>query len=336
MCGSAPARLPEVASFGDLMDFSGQSAEESHLALQIRSRTELRTGSDGTVSERTSTKLKFHYDLTTADGQHIELNVKAKVRQMSFQDGEGNSISKTEVKLKFSLLQEGVAESLAPLQSDQVPSNTQSGVSDGLQAFLSSVGDALNNFTSGNSATADDLLTTAVDSFNTLLDALTKLLNLTTGSEAPPALPTGNEPDQPPAIAPPPSDSPPSSDPEPTPTVPAAASAPAEPETPTAANGDPANSAAPVPEEPAVADQNSPAADPAPPSAEPGVPASPTELGTQVLQTVKLRFFQSLTQIIRTLAPEQPGDSSVTSQRLDYYSALSLKIHATSLVDVNA
>ena len=62
------AQLPSAQSPGSLTGFSGQTVQESRLALQIRSRSELRTFSDGTVSERTSTKLKFHYDLTTADG----------------------------------------------------------------------------------------------------------------------------------------------------------------------------------------------------------------------------------------------------------------------------
>jgi hypothetical protein len=343
------------------MGLSGQTVQESHLALQIRSRTELRTGSDGTVSERTSAKLQFHYDLTTADGQHIELNVKAKVQQASVHDAAGNSISKTQVKLQFSLLQEGVADSLSPLQSDQVPSDTQSGAADGLQAFLNSVGDALQNFVEGDNVTADDLVTKTVDSFNTLLDALSNLLFPTAGTDPPAALPpSGEAPGQIPAILPPPaSDSEPtpavpvaiSLPPAPLPTLPAAGSdvsAPTAPETPPTASGansvtnDPTNSADPVPANPAAADQNSPAADPAPaagniaPPADSNVAASPAQLGAQVLQTVKLRFVQSLTQIIRSLTSEQPGNSSVTSQRLDYHSALSLKIHATSLVDVNA
>lgn len=321
------------------MGLSGQTVQESHLALQIRARTELRTGSDGTVSERTSAKLQFHYDLTTADGQHIELNVKAKVQQASVHDAAGNSISKTQVKLQFSLLQEGVADSLSPLQSDQVPSDTQSGAADGLQAFLNSVGDALQNFVEGNSVTADDLVTKTVDSFNTLLDALSNLLFPTAGTDPPAALPpSGETPGQIPAVLPPPV-----SDSELVPATPDAINASPTPETPAtilAANGD---DSASDPANPPAADQKTAAPEPAPAegsaptSTDPGAATSPTQLATQVLQTAKLRFVQSLTQIIRTLTPEQQsGNPSITSQRLDYHSALSLKIHSPSLVDMNA
>jgi hypothetical protein len=329
----AAQSFEDLAEFSELADFSGQTVQESHLALQIRSRTELRTRSDGTVSERTSTKLRFHYDLTTADGQHIELNVKAKVGQTSVQDGAGNSVTKTQVKLQFSLLQEGVADDLAPLQSDQVPSETQSGVADGLQAFLSAVGDAVQNFVEGDNITADDLVTKTVDTFNTLLDALTHLLFPAAGNEAPPALPADDEPPVQISAIPPP----PPNDSEPGPAVPAdggvgVSAENSEPETPSAASddsalaGDSANSAASIPTEGSALSP-----------AEPSAATSPDQLATQVLQTIRLRFVQSLTQIIRSLTSKEPsGDTSITSQRLDYHSSLSLKIQTASLMDVNA
>ncbi len=309
-----------LAGFRGLTGFSGQTVQESHLALQIRSRSEVRTDRDGTVAERTSTQLKFHYDLTTADGQHIELNVKANVRQTSIQDAAGNSISKTQVRLQFSLLQEGVAEDLSPLLSDQVPSETQSGVSDGLSAFLNSIEDALQHFAEGENSTADELLTKTVDTFNTLVDALNTLLFPAAGSDAPPALPTSDEsPVQfPPVALPAPSDL------EPLPALPADEDV--------------------VPANVTIADQEDPTTQPAPaeaevvPPAEPDAAASPTQLATQVLQSVRLRFVESLTQIIRSLTPEEQSGSSpaTASQRLYYQSSLSLKIHTASLVDVNA
>ena len=309
-----------LAGFRGLTGFSGQTVQESHLALQIRSRSEVRTDRNGTVAERTSTQLKFHYDLTTADGQHIELNVKAKVQQSSVQDAAGNSISKTQVKLQFSLLQEGVAEDLSPLLSDQVPSDTRSGVSDGLQAFLNSVGDALQQFSEGDNSTADDLLTKTVDTFNTLVDALTTLLFPATGSDAPPALPASDESPVliPPVALPAPSDL------EPLPAL------------PTDEEVVPVSLTVTDPEDPAI--QPAPAEGEVVPPTEPDAAASPTQLATQVLQSVRLRFVQSLTQIIRTLTPdEQSGNgSTVTTQRLDYHSSLSLRIHSASLVDVNA
>ena len=332
-----------LAGFRGLTGFSGQTVQESHLALQIRSRSEVRTDRDGTVAERTSTQLKFHYDLTTADGQHIELNVKAKVQQSSVQDAAGNSISKTQVKLQFSLLQEGVAEDLSPLLSDQVPSDTRSGVSDGLQAFLNSIGDAIQEFTAGENATADDLLTKTVDTFNTLVDALKTLLFPAAENDAPPALPTSDEA---PVLIPPVS-LPPLGNSEPVPAVPV--DEPAQPETPletsenTAVARDPQNSADEVPVDSTFTDQNAPTIQPAlaegdvAPPAEPDAAASPTQLATQVLQSVRLRFVQSLTQIIRSLTPdEQSGNGSSASQFLYSRSALSLKIHSESLVDVNA
>ena len=342
---SSDAAQPTEQSPSGLADFSGLTVQESHLALQIRSRSEFRTASDGTISERSSTRLRFHYDLTTADGQHIELNVKAKVQQASIQDGAGNSLSKTQVKLQFSLLQEGVADGLSPLQSDQVPGETRSGVSDGLQAFLNAVGDALQQFVEGDNATADDLIKKTVDTFNTLVDALSNLLFPAAGTASPPALPTSGEPlGQIPAI-----DPPPPSDSEPSPAEPVAANEPPKPETPPAAignhanTGEPAISADPVPVAPALTEQDVPVAQPASagnvaPPEDPSAATSPTQLATQVLQSVRLRFMQSLTQIIRTLSPdEQSGNSSTaTSQRLDYQSSLSLRIHTASLVDVNA
>lgn len=331
---TSPAELPAGPLPADLAGFLGQTAAESHLALQIRSRTELRTGSDGSVSERSSTKLRFHYDLTTADGQHIELNVKAKVQQASFQDAAGNSISKTQVRLQFSLLQEGVADDLSPLFSDQVPGDTQSGVSEGLQAFLSTVEDALQDFVDGDSVSADDLVTKTVDTFNTLVDALRQLLFPTAGTEVPPALLPSEQPPVPiPSIEP-------SllGGPEPAPATPV--SEPSELAAPPAASeenavtSEGANSAEPLPEEPTVPNVDDPVA----PPPEPDSATSPTELANQVLQTVRLRFVQSLTQIIRSWTPEEPSGNgpSAASQRLDYHSALSIRIHTASLVDVNA
>lgn len=334
----------------------GLTVQESHLALQIRSRTQVRTSSDGTTRERESTKLRFHYDVTTADGQHIELNVKAKVQQVSIEDAAGNSVSKTQVKLQFSLLQQGVAEGLSPLQSDEVPSDTQSGIADRLQAFLTSVGDALQQFIEGDKLTADDLVKTTVDTFNTLVDALADLLfapaapTAPTGSEAPPALPPGGGPDQVPAPTPVPLEN--------TATIPAAPTSDSSPPpqvSPLPEEGnvasEPLQAETPQPETPAVADAPAIPADttslvasPEPtevsvaPAVDPDAAVTPSPSATHVLQSVRLRFMQSLTQIIRTLTPaEQPGDRPLaTFQRLDYRSSLSLKVRSTSLVDLNA
>jgi len=369
--GICAAPLPKLSP---VQAPSGLTVQESHLALQIRSRTEVLTASDGTVSELATAKLRFHYDLTTADGQHIELNVKAKVQQVSIQDAAGNSASKTQVKLQFSLLQQGVADALSSLQSDQVPSDTQSGVADRLQAFLNSVGDALQHFVEGDKVTADDLVRTTVDTFNTLVDALRNLLFQPVAEESPPALPTSDEAvGQIPAIAPPPPDNSPLSPAEPaansSPAAPVAPlpaerdviNEPSESETPTVASEDnsvadvPVIHAAPIPSVPSPVDptpaepipvdqgaspvQAAPAAGSVAPPADPNTAASLTQLlATQVLQTVRFRFVQSLTQIIQTLTPaEQTGNSSSSSfQRLDYRSSLSLRIHTTSLVDLNA
>jgi len=322
--------------------------QESHLALQIRSRTQVRTSSDGTTREHESTKLRFHYDVTTADGQHIELNVKAKVRQVSIEDAAGNSVSKTQVKLQFSLLQQGVVDGLSPLQSDEVASDTQSGIADRLQAFLTSVGDALQQFIEGDKLTADDLVKTTVDTFNTLVDALADLLFAPTGSEAPPALPPGGGPSQIPAPTPVPLEN--------TATIPAATVGDSDPPSqvlplPVDGNVVPLQAETPQPETPVVADlpaipvdTTSPIASPEPtevsaaPAADADATASPPPSATHVLQSVRLRFMQSLTQIIRTLTPaEQPGDRPLASfQRLDYRSSLSLNVRTTSLVDLNA
>ena len=332
----------------------GLTVQESHLALQIRSRTQVRTSSDGTTRERESTKLRFHYDVTTADGQHIELNVKAKVQQISIEDAAGNSVSKTQVKLQFSLLQQGVVDGLSPLQSDQVPSDTQSGIADRLQAFLTSVGDALQQFIEGDKLTADDLVKTTVDTFNTLVDALADLLfaptapTAPTGSEAPPALPPGGGPVQIPAPTPVPLEN--------TATIAAATVGDSDPPSqvlplPVDGNVVPLQAETPQPETPVVADlpaipvdTTSPIASPEPtevsaaPAADADATASPPPSATHVLQSVRLRFMQSLTQIIRTLTPaEQPGDRPLASfQRLDYRSSLSLNVRTTSLVDLNA
>ena len=319
-----PPQTPATQLPSGLADFGGLTVQESHLALRIRSRSELRTANDGTVSERTSVKLRFHYDLTTADGQHIELNVKAKVRQVSIEDAAGNSVSKTQVKLQFSLLQEGVAGDLTPLQSDQVPSDTRSGVSDGLQAFLSAVGEALQDFVEGDSVTADDLVRKTVDTFNTLVDALTQLLFPSAENAEPPALPTSDEPlGQIPAITPPPLE-----DSDSSPVQPVVTSPPS----------------LPVPDDAGVTNEPSQTeSSPTEGGAIPAIPApadqtTPAQSANQVLQTVRLRFIQSLTQIIRTLTPdEQAGDnSSPASQSLYYQSSLSLRIRTASLVDVNA
>ncbi len=332
---------------------------------------------------RDTTWLRFHYDLTTADGQHVELNVKAKVRQVSIQDAAGNSASKTQVKLRFSLLQQEVADGLSPLQSDQAPSGTPSGVADGLQAFLNSVTDALQNFVEGNSGTgdtitADDLVTRTVDTFNALVDALTHLFfqpaEGPAGNDASPALPaSGDSVAQIPAIAAPLEDNA-----DLGPVQPAAESPPA----PLPAEGGVTNESS-IPGTSAVASSDNPVADvasipaaavpadqlpvdqlpadpvPADPiSADEGapvVPSAPTrgqrccwggfwlavshaQLVTQVLQTVRFRFVQSLTQIIHTLTPAGQTDDNATasSQLLVYHSSLSLKIHTASLVDLNA
>ncbi len=358
-CAAPPAQSSPVQATGCVTGSSGLTVQESHLALQIRSRTELRTASNGTVSERDTAKLRFHYDLTTADGQHVELNVKAKVRQASVQDEAGNFASKTRVRLQFSLLLEGVADGLSPLQSDQVPGDTRSGVADGLQAFLNSVGDALQQFVEGDGVTADDLVTKTADTFNTLVDALTNLLFHPTGNEATPALPSGGEvTGQIPMTAPTPLGntqlipSEPAADilrPAPLSPLPAEANGTnelPEPETPMAASAD--SSLVDVPAIPAdsiPAGQGDPVVQPGPTEASvaqplgPNAAASPTQLAaTHVLQTVRFRFVQSLTQIIRTLTPaEQLGDSSSSSfQLLIYQSSLSLGIRTASLVDVNA
>jgi hypothetical protein len=349
---SSPSQSLASPSIGSLADLNGLSTLGSHLALQIRSRSQQITASDGTVSERSSTKLRFHYDLTTADGQHIELNVKAKVQEASVQDAAGNFVSKSQVKLQFSLLQEGVSSDLSPLQSDQVPSATQSGVAGGLQDFLTSVGDAVQQFTSGDNVSADDLVTKTVDTFNTLLDALSKLLFPTSGNVDATALPpTSDAPSPPPAdpvpllsdsspaaaapallIPPPPQ--PPVSDP----TSDATSSPPAA--TPTD------DSTSPAPSDPATepasveppASEPTPAADSAPPPADSAPAPSATQLATQVLQTTRLRFTQSLTQIIQTLnSQDQSGNSStLTTQRLSFHSSLSLQVQTASLLDASA
>jgi len=332
MCVAPPSQSPAAQSPGGLTDLSGLTVQESHLALRIRSRSELRTASDGTITERTSTKLRFHYDLTTADGQHVELNVKAKVRQVSVQDAAGNSVSKTQLKLQFSLLQEGVAEDLSPLQSDQVPSDTRSEVSDGLQAFLSAVGDALQDFVEGDNVSADDLVKRTVDTFNTLVDALTQLLFPTAESDAPPALPTGDESiGQIPTI-----DSLPLDDSEPSPPQPDVTSPPLLP-----APEDAGLTGQPPPTDTLPAASGDVTAPGESASSEPPVPAdqtTPVQSATQVLQSVRLRFVQSLTQIIRTLSPgERAGDSSSAAPQLLYYqNSLSLRIRTASLVDVDA
>ena len=357
ICAAPLARSSTVQAPRDLTGSSGLTVQESHLALQIRSHTELRTASDRTVSERASAKLRFHYDLTMADGQHIELNVKAKVQQVSIQDTAGNSGSKMQVKLQFSLLQEGVADGLSALQTDQVPSDTRSGVADGLQAFLNSVGEVLQHFLEGDKVTADELVTKTVDTFNTLVDALTNLLFHPAGNEAPPVLPTSGEAfGQIPVIAPTPLDNSELSPLEPAansrPSVPlspllaegAVTNEPSKPETPTVAGGDISVADVPaVPADPIPPDQSAPIVQPAPaegsvaPPADPKAAASPTQLASHVLQTVRVRFVQSLTQIIQTLtSEEQPGNSSSASfQRLDYQSSLSLRVHTASLMDVS-
>jgi hypothetical protein len=393
VCAAPPSRLPTAPSPSGPVGSTGLSVQESHLALQIRSRTQLRTASDGTISERDTATLRFHYDLTTADGQHVELNVKAKVRQASIQDAAGNSASKSQVKLQFSLLEQGVADGLSPLQSDQAPSDTQSGVSNRLQAFLNSVGDALQHFIEGDKATgdtvtADDLIKKTVDTFNTLVDAITNLFFPTAGSAAPQALPASDDAAaQIPANAATVPDNSPVSPAEPAANnSPAAAVSPvpaeggitnetANAEPATVASGDnsvanvpaipaaeipaaviPAepNAADPIPAELIASDPSptdaSPVDDVAPlvrsapaegsvaPPADSSAAASHAQLVTQVLQTVRFRFVQSLTQIIHTLTPaERSGDSSsASSQLLVYQNSLSLRIHTASVVDLNA
>lgn len=345
-CGGGMCSTPTVPDFDELSGVGGQTAEESHLALQIRSRTELITGSDGTVRERSTAKLRFHYDLTTADGQHVELNVKAKVRQVSFQDAAGNSISRTQVKLQFSLLQEGVAEELSPLQSNPFPGDVQSGVSDGLAAFLNAVGDALQQFVDGDNASADDLVEKTVDTFNTLVDALANLLSPQTPSDAPPALPPDGSPSQIPAIAQPsdsitspalPSLENPLLLPPPLPAAGSTIDEPTSAETlPVVSEGSAATDV-PVAIAESIPAEPDALVTPSVPAEDSREAASPAQAANQVLQNVRLRFTQSLIQIIRTLTPDgQPGSSSGQSQSLYYQSSLSLRVHTASLVDASA
>src|SRR5687767_5982252 len=62
MC-AAPLAPSTVQAPCDLTGSSGLTVQE---ALRNRSRTALRTASDGTVSERASAKLRVDYDLTMA------------------------------------------------------------------------------------------------------------------------------------------------------------------------------------------------------------------------------------------------------------------------------
>jgi hypothetical protein len=336
---TATAPIPSPATSAEV---TGLTAQESHLVLRIRTRSSVHTSDDGTVSERISSKLQFHYDLTTADGEHIELNVKAKLQHTSIQDADGNYISKTQLKLQFSLLQEGVADGLSPLLSHQAfsPSSSDtapdvsapSGVGDGLQAFLDAVDEALQQFTEGSNNSADDLLHKTVDAFNSLLGALSHLLFPPGATPAEPTLPPSSEPPSPvealPAPLPPiDDDSPPADSP--------------------AANLAPTPAPAPIeqtPEEPIATDD---VASEPPPSetgesetapAESAPATAPPPTATQILRDVRIRFIQSLTQIIGTLTPpDQPGTGSLaTSQYLSYQSSLSIRIHSASLVDATA
>jgi hypothetical protein len=119
---------------------------------------------------------------------------------------------------------------------------------------------------------------------------------------------------------------------------------PSKPETPTVAGGDISAADVPaVPADPIPPDQGAPIVQPAPaegsvaPPSDPKTAASTTQLASHVLQTVRVRFVQSLTQIIQTLtSEEQDGNSlSASFQRLDYQSSLSLRVHTASLIDVS-
>ena len=61
----------------------------------------------------------------------------------------------------------------------------------------------------------------------------------------------------------------------------------------------------------------------------------PAPSATQVLQSVRIRFVQSLSQVIRTLTPDDQSGKLIFDQQLSYKSSLSLKIHS-SLLDLNA
>ena len=286
---------------------------------------------NGTIQERTSAKLQFHYDLTTADGQHIELNVKAKVRQTSVQDAAGNSISKTQLKLQFSLLQEGVADGVAELPADSIATDAQGSIADELQTFLSTVQDALQQFLDGGNDSADDLIKKTVDTFNTLLGALSNLLLPGRGNGGADPLPGSGEPtDQLPAIDAPAADTSPIG-PE-TPGVPALPPLAAEEAAVVedSAVTDPVADEVPVP--PAEGEVS------APPEADTPAPSGPLPTPAQVLTDVRLRFTQSLTQIIRSLTPQDQTDNAPvgTLQYLHYQSALSLHLQTAGLVDAVA
>ncbi len=285
-------------------------------------------------------------------GQHIELNVKAKLRQSSNTDEAGNLVSKTQLKLQFSLLLEGVADGLSPLQSDPVPGDKQDSVGGALQSFLTSVEDALQNVVGGDNVAADDLTKKTVDSFNNLLDSIAKLFFAPAGSNTHLAPPPSNESTGPVPALPPGG-------------LGSVAASSASTTTPTnegVTNGpvqsgalpvvsanntvvnDPARSAEPIPaDQAALVPQPTSAEAGVVPSADPNAPAPsaavPTaQLATRVLLDVRVRFVQSLTQIIRTLSPEQQsaGGSFALSERLTYQSSLSLHLRSTSLLDLKA
>ncbi len=264
----------------------------SELRLRVRSKSKLRVGQDDSLRAVNKTKLRFRYDLELAGGQKIQLRARASLKQTAWRSENGDTETKTRVKFQFSLIQQEVSEGLSPLQIGD-------GESSPLSAFLNIVDEAVSDFSDDGTIDADTLIGTVLDEFNTLLASL--------AGEAPTASDVIDAPAvRDPAPESPPIDNLPLS-------IPSAVESESESD---AVESQPVDNApSELIEPPRVADSSQLAeADPPGPAtvdlgeSQLNAPEVTEQTAKEVLESVRIRFIQSFSQVIKTLSPDGEGE----------------------------
>ncbi len=309
-----PSDTPTTSSSSD-PSLPLQLTSASQLALRVRSRSKVLINEDGSSRAVTKTQLRFRYDFESSDGQRLQLRAKARIKHSVTTGSDGEVAIKTRVKLQFSLLQQEVSDGVAPLLEGTPQDQNQPNP---LQAFQGAVNAFVSDFADDGQIDADTLISSVLEEFNSLLDALSGRSSEPTNPL--PELPVPREavlddavidddsddqnvvfalptPDQSITLQPQEIDPVPTNDP----TV---------IESENASDDDDAKVASqpvtdsPVPSEPASEETAvTVAAVPTVESPDAPAQATPEATAQEVLQAVRIRFVESFTQVIRTLSP---------------------------------
>jgi len=149
-------------------------SSRSELAVRAASRTWLRQTDGGQIDLKSKSWLEFNYEFESEDGTRVTLRARAKTEISYHREADGSYALKARVKLQIAAVRESVESGLEPLFGSDGTTELGTAVSSALDGFREAI-DGLTRRFIDDAISGDDLIPGMVDAFNALAELVQTL-----------------------------------------------------------------------------------------------------------------------------------------------------------------